>query len=108
MAGDDRIHISIHDSGTGVPDAVIAQIFDPFFTTKRVGQGTGLGLAIAYQIITERHSGKLTCTTQTQAPNTGTTFTIELPINQIAYSEQLNQLKAQSNPRRPSKPTRLR
>jgi signal transduction histidine kinase len=100
MAGDDRIHISIHDNGTGIPDAVIAQIFDPFFTTKRVGQGTGLGLAIAYQIITERHAGKLTCTTQTQAPNTGTTFTIELPINPIAYSEptQSTQSSKQSTP----------
>ena len=87
MAGDDRIHISIRDNATGIADAVIAQIFDPFFTTKIVGQGSGLGLAIAHQIITERHSGNLTCTTQTQAPNTGTTFTIELPINQIAYSE---------------------
>jgi light-regulated signal transduction histidine kinase (bacteriophytochrome) len=87
MAGDDRIHISIRDNGTGIPDAVIAQIFDPFFTTKVVGQGTGLGLAIAHQIITERHAGKLTCTTQTQSPSTGTTFTIELPVNQIAYSK---------------------
>jgi len=87
MVADDRIHISIRDNGTGVPDAVIAQIFDPFFTTKVVGQGTGLGLAIAHQIITERHAGKLTCTTQTQTPNTGTTFTIELPINQVAYSK---------------------
>ncbi|MCX5965283.1 MAG: HAMP domain-containing sensor histidine kinase [Cyanobacteria bacterium] len=96
MAGDDRIHISIHDNGTGIPNAVIDQIF----TTKRVGQGTGLGLAIAHQIITERHAGKLTCTTQTQVPNTGTTFTIELPINQIAYSEptQSTQSSKQSTP----------
>ncbi len=84
MVGDDRVHISIRDNGTGIPDSVITQIFDPFFTTKIVGQGAGLGLAIAHQIITERHSGKLTCITQTQAPNTGTTFTIELPINQTA------------------------
>jgi two-component system, NtrC family, sensor kinase len=28
-------------------------------TTKSVGKGTGLGLAIAYQIIVEKHQGKL-------------------------------------------------
>jgi two-component system, NtrC family, sensor kinase len=27
--------------------------------TKSVGKGTGLGLAIAYQIIVEKHQGKL-------------------------------------------------
>ena len=83
IVDNDRIQIIIRDNGVGIPDAVMAQIFDPFFTTKAVGQGTGLGLAIAHQIITERHGGKLTCTSQTRSPNSGTTFTIELPINQV-------------------------
>ena len=82
----DRIHIAIRDNGTGIPNEIMAQIFDPFFTTKAVGQGTGLGLAIAHQIITERHGGRLTCISQTQSPNSGTTFTIELPINQVTQS----------------------
>ena len=64
IVGDYRIHISIRDNGIGIPNEIMAQIFDPFFTTKSVGQGTGLGLAIAHQIITERHGGKLTCTSQ--------------------------------------------
>ena len=87
IVDDDRIHISIRDNGTGISNEIMAQIFDPFFTTKSVGQGTGLGLAIAHQIITERHGGKLTCTSQTQSSNSGTTFTIELPINQVTQSK---------------------
>ena len=94
IADDDRIQITIRDNGTGIPDTVMAQIFDPFFTTKAVGQGTGLGLAIAHQIITERHGGRLTCTSQTQSPNSGTTFTIELPINQVAHFKSTQSMPA--------------
>jgi signal transduction histidine kinase len=108
MAGNDRIHISIRDNGTGIPDAVIAQIFDPFFTTKVVGQGTGLGLAIAHQIITERHSGKLTCTTQTQIQNSGSTFTIELPVNQLTQIKSTHSITSPQSSRQSSKPTSLR
>lgn len=108
MAGDDRIHISIRDSGTGIPDAIIDQIFDPFFTTKIVGQGTGLGLAIAHQIITERHSGKLTCTTQTQMQNSGSTFTIELPVNQLTQVKSTHSILSPQSSRPSSKPTSLR
>lgn len=108
MVGDDRIHISIRDNGTGIPDAVIPQIFDPFFTTKVVGQGTGLGLAIAHQIITERHSGKLTCTTQTQMPNSGSTFTLELPVNQLTRVKSTQSILSPQSSRQSSKPTPLR
>ncbi|MCY7406548.1 MAG: hypothetical protein LH631_03990 [Alkalinema sp. CAN_BIN05] len=108
MAEDDRIHISIRDNGTGIPDTVIPQIFDPFFTTKVVGQGTGLGLAIAHQIITERHGGKLTCTSQTQMPNCGSTFTIELPVNQLAQVKSTQAILSPQSSRQSSKPTTLR
>ncbi|TAD78419.1 MAG: GHKL domain-containing protein [Oscillatoriales cyanobacterium] len=71
--------ISIHDNGPGMDESVRSRIFDAFFTTKEVGKGTGMGLSIAYQVITERHQGSLTCQT---APRQGTTFTIEIPLTQ--------------------------
>jgi PAS domain S-box-containing protein len=39
------VNIRVVDTGTGIPEDVIAKVFDPFFTTKPVGKGTGLGLS---------------------------------------------------------------
>jgi two-component system, NtrC family, sensor kinase len=72
-----HIQIKISDNGTGIPEKVRSQLFDPFFTTKAVGKGTGLGLSISYQVITEKHSGRIWCES---APDQGTTFVIEIPI----------------------------
>ncbi|MBD2772286.1 sensor histidine kinase [Iningainema tapete] len=71
--------ISIKDSGLGITEEVKDKIFDPFFTTKPVGKGTGLGLSISYQIIVDKHRGKIKCIS---APNQGTEFLIEIPIKQ--------------------------
>lgn len=70
--------IRIADNGPGIPANVRTRLFDPFFTTKPVGKGTGLGLSISYQIVTERHSGQLTCTSK---PGQGTEFAIAIPLN---------------------------
>jgi signal transduction histidine kinase len=71
------VRISIADNGIGMIEAVRQKIFDPFFTTKPIGSGTGLGLSISYQIIVEKHKGKLICDSQ---PGVGTNFVIEIPM----------------------------
>ncbi|WP_026731009.1 sensor histidine kinase [Fischerella sp. PCC 9605] len=72
------IAIRIADNGPGMTEAVKAKLFDPFFTTKPVGKGTGLGLSISYQIVVEKHGGKLTCVSE---PGQGSEFCIEIPIS---------------------------
>ncbi|MBF2008935.1 MAG: HAMP domain-containing protein [Chlorogloeopsis fritschii C42_A2020_084] len=73
------VKIAIADNGSGMPEQVKNRIFDPFFTTKPVGKGTGMGMAISYQIITEKHGGKLECFS---TPGKGTEFIIQVPISQ--------------------------
>jgi len=42
------VSISITDTGTGIPPAIVGRVMDPFFTTKDEGKGTGLGLSMVY------------------------------------------------------------
>jgi signal transduction histidine kinase len=81
------IQIVIADNGPGIPEHIQHQIFNPFFTTKAVGKGTGMGMSISYQIITERHRGKLECLS---VLGKGTEFVIQIPIFQKADNALLS------------------
>ncbi|MCF4968197.1 sensor histidine kinase [Nostoc sp. CMAA1605] len=76
------VEIAIADNGTGIPEPLKNRIFDPFFTTKPIGKGTGMGMAISYQIITEKHGGKLECFSKL---GTGTELIIQIPIKQNGH-----------------------
>ena len=71
------VAIHITDNGIGVTQEQASKLFDPFFTTKPIGKGTGLGLSISYQIIVEKHGGKLYCISQ---PHQGAEFVIQIPV----------------------------
>ena len=73
-----HIVIRVADNGPGIPVDVHERLFDPFFTTKEPGKGTGLGLSISYQIVVEKHGGRLLCNS---APGQGTEFAIEIPVS---------------------------
>jgi len=79
-----RVEIRVKDNGPGIPEEVADKIFQPFFTTKPTGKGTGLGLSISYDIVTKGHDGTLSMVTNTGSngqAETGTEFTIVIPIN---------------------------
>ena len=75
---DNKTCLKIRDTGSGIPEDVVASIFNPFFTTKEVGNGTGLGLSIAYGIIAS-HNGYITVDSEV---GTGTEIMIWLPTDQ--------------------------
>ncbi|HLO51711.1 MAG TPA: response regulator [Kamptonema sp.] len=76
------IGIYIADNGFGIEANLCSKLFEPFFTTKPIGKGTGLGLSISYQIIAEKHHGKIYCSS---TPGQGTEFAIEIPMQQPIY-----------------------
>ena len=73
VAADDRLTLSIRDTGVGMEKDVLDRIFDTYFSTKDAG--TGLGLPITRKIV-EDHGGTIRAES---APGQGTTVTISLP-----------------------------
>jgi two-component system NtrC family sensor kinase len=71
---DERVEISVSDTGPGISEDVVPKLFEPFFSTKQ--GGTGLGLALTHQIIRE-HGGALHVHS---TPGEGATFVIALPV----------------------------
>ena len=71
----DKLIISIQDTGQGIPQNKISQLFTPYFTTK--AKGTGLGLVIVQKII-EAHNGMIKVESK---ENAGTIFYITLELN---------------------------
>ncbi len=68
--------IDVSDNGCGIPANQLESIWEPFFSTKGES-GTGLGLEICKRII-HGHNGRISCQS---GAGTGTTFTIELPLD---------------------------
>jgi nitrogen fixation/metabolism regulation signal transduction histidine kinase len=56
-AGDNTLHFSVTDNGSGFPEHLMKRAFEPYVTTK--AKGTGLGLVIVKKII-EEHGGSVT------------------------------------------------
>lgn len=70
---------TITDHGTGISPENLSRIFEPFFTTKGAqhGAGIGIGLSITKDIIENDFNGTVTVTS---TPESGTVFSILLPI----------------------------
>ena len=77
------IHITIEDTGPGIPRSQLSKIFDPFFTTKQQGMGAGLGLTIARRII-QKYGGQIQINSQ---EGKGTTCQITFPCQEKRVSQ---------------------
>jgi signal transduction histidine kinase/ActR/RegA family two-component response regulator len=71
------VHLTVSDTGIGIPPHILDRIFDPFFTTKAVGEGTGLGLSLVHGIVADL-GGAIEVASKVRE---GTTFQIWLPAS---------------------------
>lgn len=56
---ENKLEISIQDSGGGILSDAIEHLFEPYFTTKHQSVGTGMGLSMVYKIFTEKHNATI-------------------------------------------------
>jgi two-component system NtrC family sensor kinase len=75
-ADDDFEYCRISNNGPPIDPELMEEIFEPFFSTKESGQGTGLGLSIARDIISGRHGGTITVSSDRME----TAFEFRLPV----------------------------
>lgn len=76
---ENKMFISVKDTGIGIPEAYQEKIFDKFIQVKGNNaeiKGTGLGLAIAKEVV-EAHGGSIWCESRLDL---GTNFTFTLPL----------------------------
>jgi histidine kinase len=79
---DDEIHISVRDSGIGIPSQHMQHIFDRFYRvdksrSRRAGGGSGIGLTIARALV-EAHGGRIWA--ESVGEGQGSIFTFSLPV----------------------------
>jgi PAS domain S-box-containing protein len=71
-------HISVRDTGVGIPDDEIQKVLEPFSTGSTAGKerGAGLGLAIVHRFVTAM-GGSLRISSEL---GVGTTFHLDIPF----------------------------
>lgn len=89
--GEPYIQIEFTDTGYGIPAEHLEDIFTPFFSTKN--KGSGLGLSISHQIVQD-HRGYIDVESQL---NKGTSFFINLPLNQEQLERRREDLRNHRN-----------
>jgi len=78
---EDRVLVSVQDTGTGIPPEDLPHVFERFYRADRSRArstgGSGLGLTIAKQIV-EAHGGQIWAQSWLGA---GSTFAFSLPLS---------------------------
>jgi len=77
---DNRLRLSVSDTGLGIPDHLQDKIFDRFYqvdgSDTRTFEGTGIGLSLVKEL-TDLHGGSISIDSANQR---GTTFVVLLPL----------------------------
>lgn len=84
---DEKMYVSVKDTGIGIPEAFQEKIFDKYVQVKGQeleARGTGLGLAVVKEII-KNHGGEIWCESKL---DTGSTFTFTIPLSFAEVSNE--------------------
>ncbi|MEE9201521.1 MAG: ATP-binding protein [Candidatus Brocadiales bacterium] len=79
---DEKVQISITDTGIGITEQDLKYVMNPYFTTKPPGKGTGIGLSSA-QLTIQSHRGTIEIESEV---GRGTTVKVTLPVHKTPPS----------------------
>ncbi|RMF81213.1 MAG: GAF domain-containing protein [Chloroflexi bacterium] len=81
-AFEDRIRISVQDTGPGIPIHIQHEIFDKFSRVKTSGAVKGFGLGLAFcRLAVEAHGGEIWVESK---DDSGSTFSFTLPLKPLS------------------------
>ncbi|MHC1685888.1 MAG: PocR ligand-binding domain-containing protein [Clostridiaceae bacterium] len=90
----DNILISVKDTGTGIPKAMLEKIFDTFTqvdaSLRRNAEGSGIGLSLVKSFV-KMHKGDITVKSEL---GVGSEFTIKLPIQIVKEESNTHKYEA--------------
>jgi signal transduction histidine kinase/DNA-binding response OmpR family regulator len=84
--GNEKLFVTVKDSGAGIPAEKINQIFDRYFTRNPFGgsnDGIGIGLTLVKELV-KLHKGTIRVASE---PGKGTMFTVELPSSKNDFQK---------------------
>lgn len=85
-------HLTVTDTGLGIPKHVLPLVFDPYYTTRHAGGGTGMGLAFCRRVISS-FGGTIGCRSR---EGEYTAFTLVFPL--LEAEPALNRGACRSDP----------
>lgn len=94
---EEKVHITLEDSGRGMRPEEAARVFDAFYQTEEGRtKGTGLGLALTKALV-ELHQGYIQVSS---ILGKGSRFTIKLPLGKVHLDDKMliNQTSADFEP----------
>jgi signal transduction histidine kinase len=81
--------ITVADNGIGIPPQSLKEVFEMFSqlgtNPARTEGGLGIGLALVYRLV-QMHGGSVTAASQ--GLGMGSTFTVRLPLENVAISTE--------------------
>lgn len=87
---DQPLILSIQDTGVGIPAEDLSKVFNRYFQANNhkdeLTEGTGLGLALTQELV-HLLKGEITLRS---IPEEGTTFTVRLPITNLAQNRHID------------------
>ena len=89
MRAGDECHITVTDTGPGIPAEVQDRIFNLYFTTKE--NGSGIGLAMTFRVV-QLHSGTIDFVSE---HGKGTTFRLRFPELVNRHNEAMSHAQGQ-------------